>query len=360
MNIWHKLCEQFLARPEVSELEVNGYDSVHIKMNGERYKIENVFESEEEYINSIDSLFDLSKDNKSSVHTDKFIFEDRIRIYNNGEFVTTARCHVVLPPASLVPLVTIAKKTTTLVSLVDILNKGSMSPIMYNFILAAIKANLTIVLSGSTGSGKTTFLEAMTKHWDEHIRVGVAEDAPELLLTQANVAYLKSSPWRPGTDPNDVATLEWCVQQLNRMRVDKIIVGETRGKELFNFLQAANSGCEGSLTTLHATSPKLCLQKMSQFVVQAMPQPVRVANQNIANTVDLIIQLEKMPDGSHKVTSIEEVSDILGDNESATIATTPLTKYNPKTGTWEGTFLISDHLREAFQNCGITNFTTFR
>lgn len=360
MNIWHQLSEQFLSRPDVSELEANGYDSVHIKMNGKRFKIENVFESEDEYLESIDSLFGLSKDNTSSIKTDKFIFEDRIRIYSGGEYVTTARCHVVLPPASIVPLVTIAKKTTTLVTLSDIMKKGSMSPVMYNFILAAIRANLTIVLSGSTGSGKTTFLEAMTKHWDEDIRVGVAEDAPELLLTQSNVAYLKSSPWRPGTNLNDVATLEWCVQQLNRMRVDKIIVGETRGKELFNFLQAANSGCEGSLTTLHATSPKLCLQKMSQFVVQAMPQPVRVANQNIANTVDLIIQLEKLPNGSHKVTSIEEVSEILGNDETASIATTPLVVYKPQTDTWEGTFLLSDSLKKKFQDVGISNFNTFR
>ena len=193
---------------------------------------------------------------------------------------------------------------------------------------------MTTVLSGSSGAGKTTFTEAMTKEWPLDIRVGVAEDSPELNLIQENTTYLKSAPRQPGQDIKDEANLDWCVQQLNRMRVDKIIVGETRSKEFFYFLQAANSGCEGSLTTIHASDPKMCLQKMTQFSVMAMPQPIRTANKSIGTTIDIIIQLVRLLDGRYRVASIEEVTDTLGNDDSATIATTALWKYDEATRIW--------------------------
>lgn len=138
------------------------------------------------------------------------------------------------------------------------------------------------------------------------------------------------------------------------MRVDKIIVGETRSKEFFYFLQAANSGCEGSLTTIHASDPKMCLQKMTQFSVMAMPQPIRTANKSIGTTIDIIIQLVRLLDGRYRVASIEEVTDTLGNDDSATIATTALWKYDEATDRWENkSYNMSDKLRVKIEAYGI-------
>lgn len=190
----------------------------------------------------------------------------------------------------------------------------------------------------------TTFLEAATKLWPSHVRVGVVEDAPELRLIQPNVVYLKSSVRKPGVGENEIATLDWCVAQLNRMRADLIIVGETRGKEFASFLTAANSGCEGSLTTIHAANPKMALQKMNQFVNQAYSSPQRVINQNIAATIDIIIQLHKTPEGRYRTLAIEEVTQGLSQDESASIVLSPIFTYKEKLDDWEE-FPVSDHLR---------------
>lgn len=193
----------------------------------------------------------------------------------------------------------------------------------------------------------TTFLEAMTKYWKDDLRIGVVEDSPELRLLQPNVTYYHSSVWRPGTNKNDVANLQWCVQQVNRARLDKLIIGETRGVEFLDFLIGANSGLEGSLTTLHANTPQLALQKMSQFTLQAIPQPVRVANKSISTTIDVIIQLTKK-NGKYRVTDICEVSEILGSDASATIATSPIFIWKESEDVWEKKF-ISDKLRRKFE-----------
>jgi len=292
-------------------------------------------------------------------HILPYIYEGRLKLKNEkGEIVNTARCHIVLPPACDFPQITIAKKTTSLTTLDIIQSSGSMNLKMKEFVKLCLKCNLTTVLSGASGAGKTTFTEAMTKEWPMGIRIGVAEDSPELNLLQENTTYLKSAPRQPGQDIKDEANLDWCVQQLNRMRVDKIIVGETRSKEFFYFLQAANSGCEGSLTTIHASDPRMCLQKMTQFSVMAMPQPIRVANKNIASTVDIIIQLVRLLDGRYRVHSIEEVSNTLGNDDNAAISTTVLAKFDEKTDTWTDSFsLMTDNLRKKIEANGYNSQT---
>lgn len=197
----------------------------------------------------------------------------------------------------------------------------------------------------------TTMLEAITKLWPNNIRIGVVEDAPELRLIQDNVAYLHSSVAKPGQAENANASLQWCVAQLNRMRVDKMIIGETRGPEFASFLTAANSGNEGSLTTIHANDPEACLKKMNQFVNLAQTSPQRVINQNIASTIDLIIQLNKTPQGKYRTTFISEVTRQLGNDDSATIATQPIFEYNEATDDWRYT-PVSDYLSKRFTEKG--------
>lgn len=174
----------------------------------------------------------------------------------------------------------------------------------------------------------TTMLESLTKLFPNGERIGVAEDIPELELIQPNVAYVHSVPWRPGMDENDVATLSWVVKQFQRMRIDKIVVGETRGPEFADFLVAANSGMEGSLTTIHANDPVRCLDKMTRFASLGSPgQPVRLINKSIAESIDVIVQLRKFSSGIYRVTSIREVTPVVSDNTDAGISTQALYEY---------------------------------
>lgn len=328
----------------ISELEMNGTNSIFIRRNGKREEIADVFSDLKEYTDNTLELAKIINPDDSL----EFLTEGKLDLGESG----TARVHIVWPPVSDVPLVTIAKKSTSLTTLDEIFKSGSMSFKMLNFLKACVEARFNIVFSGSTGSGKTTFLEAMTKEVPKSTRIGVVEDSPELNLIQDNVCYLRSTPWKPGMDSNKEVTLDWCVRQINRMRTDLLIIGETRGKEFKEFITASNSGMEGSMTTLHANSPRLALQKMTQFVMEAQPQPVQIINKSIANTIDLIVQLDKNELGEYKTTSIESISNTLGTDEAATIATTPLTKYNPAIKSWDDRFLISDKMRATFNSLG--------
>ena len=356
MTIWDIIIQEYLVQDDgISEIETNGGQSIFVRKNGKRIEVPNVFKSTEDYCKSIiDLVKKINPYFNENTMSLQYLEEGRLSLSNGG----TARVHIVLPPASDFPQVTIAKKTVSLTTLEKIFSSGSMNLKMYNFIKAAIDCKLTLVLSGSTGAGKTTFVEAMTKLIPMDTRIGIVEDSPELKLIQPNVTYLHSKPWKPGMDPNDEVTLDWCTRQINRMRTDLLIIGESRGKEFSNFLVAANSGMEGSMTTLHANNPKMALKKMSQFVLEAQTIPVRVANENIANTIDCIIQLSKNLDGKYRCIAIEEISNTLGNDESATIATTPLATYNERTDNWNDPFLISDKLRKKFVEKGY-NCQTF-
>jgi len=343
------MCLNVLLDPTVSELQINGPDEIFFKKDGQRIKFPNAsFASESRYIESLDE--GLIPFIRSTIPFEKnsYLYEGPL-YYKAGDLEVKGRCHIVLPPASDSPQITIAKKSPNLLGLEDIALKGSMSSEMFNFLSAAVQANVTIVLSGSTGSGKTTTLEALTKLIRKDQRIGVAEDTPELVLSQPNVTYLHSVPWRPGMDPNKVATLSWVVSQFQRMRLDKIIVGETRGKEFADFLVAANSGMEGSLTTIHADDPVACLRKMTLFASEGSPNiPIRSINTSIANAIDLIVQLTILPNGKHRVSHIQEITPTIGNDESASITTNPLYKYDPTRDGFEKVSSMTDNLRKKF------------
>lgn len=210
-----------------------------------------------------------------------------------------------------------------------------------------------LFLAGETfvPTHNTTFLEAFCKHIPLDVRIGVAEDTPELMLPHPNATYLHSVPWKPGMEEKDVATLSWVVAQFNRMRVDKLIVGETRGKEFGDFLIAANSGMEGSLTTIHANDPSRTLDKMTNFALKSSPgTPIRSINYDIASSIDLIIQLAYFKaDSRYRVTAIEEISTTVGTSEAASIATNRLYTYDPANDNWKKDGRMTDELRAKFK-----------
>lgn len=349
-NIWDEIIHNFLVQDDtISEIQSNGGTALFCRKNGRRMIVKDVFGSPEELVNSVPYLIKKINPNfLGDARELKFLQEGKLTLSNGN----TARVHIMLPPTTDYPSITIAKKTVSLTTLDRIYANGSMSSKMRNFIQAAVSCKFNIIFSGSTGAGKTTMLEAATKIIPPDVRIGVVEDSPELSLQQPNVVYLHTFPWKPGMDPNEEVTLDWCVKQINRMRTDLLIIGETRGKEFKEFITAANSGMEGSMSTLHANTPKLALSKMTQFIMEAQPQPVRVINESIANTIDVIIQLTKTTSGEYKVVTIEEISRTLGKDETAKIATTELSRYDERTKMWSDKFLISDHMRRRFESRG--------
>lgn len=197
----------------------------------------------------------------------------------------------------------------------------------------------------------TTLLESMTAEFKHDERIGVCEDSPELKLNSPNTVYLNSTVWVPGMSEDDVADLSWVVKQINRMRVDRIIIGETRGKEFFDFITAANSGAEGSLTTIHANNAPSAMKKMATFMYMAVDIAPRIINEMISQAVDIVIQLGRNQAGEHKVISIHEVTNAISTGDSPTIALNPLFMYDEQTNTWTKRF-ATDALKNKLEAHG--------
>jgi pilus assembly protein CpaF len=324
----------------VSEFQINDIDNIYYK---ERGKLNRVFEADITEDDMRDFVREVAKE-----QSPRFLAETTMWLEDDS----VARVHIVLPPVSRHPMITIARKLGNLLVLDELQKTGAFDDKVKTFLKKCVRANQTMVVSGPTGAGKTTILEAITRELPIDLRIGVVEDSPELQLVQDNVVYLASTQWQPGQDEKNIAPLSWCIRQLNRQRVARVIVGETRGVEFADFLVAANSGCEGSLTTIHANNPRLALQKMTNFVNLATGQSERAINKTIVNTIDIIIQLD-LYGHKHKISSIESLSGTLGAGEEAAVSTQPIFKYNPGTDVWDYKGFIDDKLRRAFQQAGI-------
>lgn len=343
---WNK-CLNLLLDPEVSEIAANGPNSFFYVKNGQRINMNINLRSEEEFIQGIQEGLVPHVRTSREFKLDGYLFEGRLT-YSIAGIEVIARCHIGLPPSTVIPQISIAKKSASLRNLDSIASQGSMSTEMLNFLKMTVKAGMTTVVSGGTGAGKTTMLEAMTKLFPNDYRIAVAEDIPELVLIQPNVTYWEAVPFVPGMDPNEVATLQWVVKQFQRNRNDRVIIGETRGAEFAEFLVAANSGKNGSLTTIHADNPVSCLRKMTNFATQGFNGlNVRSVNTELASAVDIIVQLHRFPDtGRHRVTQIQEVTQTLSNNESASISTQPLYTYDSVTDTFKKEENMTDGLRK--------------
>lgn len=354
---WNK-CFNMLLEDRYSEITVNGPNSWFTKSNGRREKIDNIqLGTLDRFYAGIEAGLVPFIRSPWPFKKDSYIYEGPLRYkVEEGtpfEREIRGRCHIVLPPAADYPQITIAKKSTSLASLESIAGNGSMSTEMLAFLRMAVEAELTIAVSGGTGAGKTTILEAIAKNFKYDSRIGVAEDSPELYLSQPNVTYLHSVPWAPGMNPNDVATLSWVVMQFQRMRTDRIIIGETRGPEFADFLIAANSGMDGSITTLHANNPVECLKKMTGFAMRATSSPARIVNGDIASAVDIIIQLIYTGEGKYRTSEICEVTNTLSNDETARITTNSLYKWDSERDLFEKKGVATDTLRAKLVNKGV-------
>lgn len=347
-------CLNILLDPEVSEIASNGPNSFFVVKNGKRIKLDIKVSSEEKYAEGVEKGLVPKVKTTRDFDINGYLFEGRLT-YSAGGTEVIARCHIGLSPSTVTPQVSIAKKSASLRNLDSIASQGSMSTEMMNFLKMTVDAGLTTVLSGGTGAGKTTMLEAMTKLFPNDYRIAVAEDIPELVLVQPNVTYWEAVPFVPGMDPNEVATLQWVVKQFQRNRNDRIIIGETRGAEFSEFLVAANSGKNGSLTTIHADDPVSCLRKMTNFAIQGFGGlNIRSVNTELSTAVNIIVQLNRFPDtGRHRVTQIQEVTQTLSNQENAQISTQPLYSYDPLSDTFQKEENMTDGLRNLCAQRGV-------
>jgi pilus assembly protein CpaF len=224
-----------------------------------------------------------------------------------------SRVNAVLPPLSLSgPLVTIRKFSRKRLDLGDLIQLGTLSRPSVQFLEACVQAELNILISGGTGSGKTTLLNAMSTAIPNHERIVTIEDAAELRLNQRHVLRLEARP-KNIEGEGEIAIRE-LVRNSLRMRPDRIIVGEVRGAEALDMLQAMNTGHDGSLCTVHANAPRDALARIETMVLMAgYDLPVRAIRQQVASALELIVHLERMSDGSRKVTAITEVQRMESD-----------------------------------------------
>jgi pilus assembly protein CpaF len=224
-----------------------------------------------------------------------------------------SRVNAVLPPLSLIgPVVTIRKFSKRRWDLNDLVGIGSMSLQAKEFLEAAIEAELNILISGGTGSGKTTLLNALSSSIPGDQRIVTIEDAAELRLNQAHVLRLESRP--KNIEGQGEIPIRELLRNSLRMRPDRIIVGEVRGAETLDMLQAMNTGHDGSLSTCHANSPRDAIARIESMVLMAgVDFPMKAIREQVSRALDLVVQVERMPGGGRRVTSVTEVQRMEGD-----------------------------------------------
>ncbi|MBE8955002.1 MAG: CpaF family protein [Quinella sp. 2Q5] len=224
-----------------------------------------------------------------------------------------SRVNIIIPPLSLVgPAVTIRKFSKKALSIHDLVGFGTLSEDMATFLDACVRARLNILVSGGTGSGKTTTLNVLSSFIPATDRIVTIEDAAELRLQQEHVVTLESRP--ANLEGHGAITIRDLVKNALRMRPDRIIVGEVRAGEALDMLQAMNTGHDGSLTTAHANTPRDVLSRLETMVLMAgMELPVRAVRTQVSSAIDLILQQSRIRDGSRKITYITEVQGMEGD-----------------------------------------------
>jgi len=289
---------ELLADDSITEIMVNGINDVYVEIDGRIIKDESVsFINDTHIIRTIQRIVQpLGR----TIDAANPMVDARLR---DG-----SRLNAIIPPLSLKgPVLTIRKFSKNLDGVEDLLRKGTMTNDMALFLDACVKAKLNILISGGTGTGKTTLLNILSSFIEDNERIITIEDAAELKLHQNHVISLETR--LVNYEGEGEITIRDLVRNSLRMRPDRIIVGEVRGKEAFDMLQAMNTGHEGSLTTLHSNSVHDALDRLeTMMLMNEMEIPVSAVRGYIENAIDIVIQIDRLSDGRRKITSIAEVT----------------------------------------------------
>jgi pilus assembly protein CpaF len=288
--------EPFLRDDSVTEVMVNNYDRIFVEKAGKLERTPATFADNAHLLRIID----------------KIVSQIGRRIDESSPMVDArlpdgSRVNAIIPPLSLKgPTLTIRKFSRDPYTMDDLINFGSVSPKAAHFLSACVRGKLNVLISGGTGTGKTTMLNALSAYVPGNERIVTIEDAAELQLQQEHVITLESRP--PNIEGKGEVRIRELVRNALRMRPDRIIVGEVRGAETLDMLQAMNTGHEGSLTTIHANSPRDALSRVETLVLTAgVELPLRAIREQIASAFDLLVQISRLVDGSRRITHVAEV-----------------------------------------------------
>ncbi len=291
-----------LADETITEIMVNGPYSVYIERGGRIEETSIRFRDADHVMHIIDRI--VSPIGRRIDDASPMV---------DARLPDGSRVNAVIPPISLVgPCITVRKFAREPLSTDDLIRLGTLTPEMVEFLDGAVKARLNIVVSGGTGSGKTTTLNVLSSFIPPDERIVTIEDAAELQLRQEHVVVLEARP--PNIEGKGAITIRGLVRNALRMRPDRIVVGEVRSGEALDMLQAMNTGHDGSMTTGHANSPRDMLSRMETMTLMAgMDLPLRAIREQISSAIDLIVHQARLRDGSRKITHLTEVLGMEGD-----------------------------------------------
>jgi pilus assembly protein CpaF len=298
----HGPLERLLADDSVTEIMVNGPFDIWIERQGRLYPTAVRFNDDSHLRRII---------NKIVAQVGRRVDESSPMV--DARLPDGSRVNVVIPPLSLTgPLVTIRKFSRERLTMQDMIRLGTLTTETVEFLERCVQAELNMLIAGGTGTGKTTLLNAISEAIPDADRIVTIEDAAELRLGQRHTLRLEARP--SNIEGEGEVPIRELVRNTLRMRPDRIIVGEIRGAEALDMLQAMNTGHEGSLSTVHANSPRDALARVETMVMMAgFELPLRAIRQQIASALDLIVHLERLDDGSRRVTSITEVQRMESD-----------------------------------------------
>jgi pilus assembly protein CpaF len=344
--------EPLLSDPTISDILVNGYHHIYVERRGKLVPTPVRFHDNQHLMNIIDRIV-------SSVG--RRVDESSPMV--DARLEDGSRVNAIIPPLSIDgPSLSIRRFAVDLLSLDDLVRLTTLTPAIGEIFKGIVRARLNILISGGTGTGKTTMLNVMSAFIPHDERIVTIEDSAELQLQQPHTVRLETRPTNiEGKGGIDQQAL---VKNSLRMRPDRIIVGEVRGKEAVDMLQAMNTGHDGSLTTIHANSPRDALFRVeNMFAMAGYNIPIKAVRNQIASALDVVIQLERMEDGVRRVVSIQEIdgmeSDIITMSEIFKFERTGVNEHGQVLGNFAATGVIPkfhDHLKKRGIDLGLALF----
>src|SRR5436190_21338820 len=294
--------EPLLRDPTVSDILVNTYKNVYVERNGKLDKLPTTFQDDKHLMRVIDRIVSAvgRRVDDSSPMVD-------------ARLADGSRVNAVIPPLAVDgPLLSIRRFPKERLKAEDLITYRALTRPMLDFLSSCVKARLNAIISGGTGAGKTTLLNIMSSFISDRDRIATIEDAAELQLHQEHVVRLETRP--ANVEGKGAVKQRQLVINALRMRPDRIVVGEVRGEEALDMLQAMNTGHDGSLTTIHANTPRDALYRMDTMVAMAnLNIPDRAVRQQIASAVNVLVQISRQSDGTRRVTAISEITGMEGE-----------------------------------------------
>ena len=289
--------EPLLADEKISDILVNGKDHVFIERGGILQRVNTAFRDNRHLLQIIDRI--VSRVGRRVDEASPMV---------DARLPDGSRVNAIIPPLALDgPALSIRRFGTGPLAAAKLVELKSLSPEMMEMLAAAVRARISILISGGTGAGKTTFLNILSQYVPQNERIVTIEDAAELQLAQQNIVRLETRP--PNVEGQGAVRQRQLLINSLRMRPDRIIIGEVRGEEAFDMLQAMNTGHEGSMTTIHANSARDALTRLESMVAMTnLSLPEKTVRQQIASAISIVVQVSRLSDGSRKVVSIFEIT----------------------------------------------------